>query len=437
MLASGAVILVIADLASLVVLPAFAWAALLVPYVLLNAPRLRLSAGAVLTVAFGLALFCILTGTASPGPALGGAGFFFALLVILQILGRAATRSPDVVAGAEIIVSRPPGLRYLFLTFGAHLFGLFLNIGSVILMISMLSGRLKQESEETVRSLTLAVLRGFSGTPMWSPLSLSVLVLLSLIEGVSYWHLAPVGMLAATFYMLAGYRLDSGKRRVAGAKLLSPTEKRTLGRVLGRIACLIVGALALVVLFGLRLIDAVFLSALVVAAIWIGAQHLSPAGPRSSLWKDICEAASSMVNEASLICGSAFIGALLSTLIVGWGGFPGALSVAAAVAIAAVLPLAVVAGGLLAINPLITASVLAGTLDPAWPADGKFWLALPLVIGWGLTASGTPFNATILVTSRILGRNPIDIALRWNSRLTALSVVAAGLVAAAGLYLSQ
>lgn len=435
-LATGAILFVLAEISALTDIPAPAWATLLGAYVLINLSRVRLSAGAVLSVAFALAAFCVLTGIASTGAAFDGAGFFFALLVILQVLGRVATRSPDVITGAEIIVSRPPGLRYLFLTFGAHLFGLFLNIGSVILMISMLAGRLKEESEETARSLTLAVLRGFSGTPMWSPLSLAVLVVLSLVDGVAYWHLAPAGMLAATIYMLAGYGLDSGKRKVAGARL-SRRESLILARVIARIASLIFGALALVALFGLRLIDAVFLAALAIAAIWIIAQNIAPAGKPASPWNDISQAAASMVNEASLICGSAFIGSVLSTLVVGWGGFHGALTIPAAAAIAAVLPAAIVAGGLLAINPLITASVLAGTLDPAWPADGKLWLALPLVLGWGLTASGTPFNATVLVTSRLLQRNPLTIALAWNGPLTGLSVAAAGLVVATGFYLTQ
>jgi hypothetical protein len=442
---SGAItLLVIANAAaqvfSLAFLPDVLLAGLLLGYVALNASRVRRSGWAVLAAALALSAVALTYQPQEITPALKRAGLLFALFAVLALLSRISMRSPDVVRGAEIITSRPPGIRYLFLTFGSHVFAVFLNFGAVAVMMSMLATRMDElKRRGLVRSLSLAVLRGFAATPFWSPLSLSLVVTLSIVRDVSYAEVAPFGVPAALAYLLAGYFLDrsSGISQAQRSGLPSREEGRVLLRVGARIGALLATVIGLAWLVAIRFVDAVLLAVLAMNVVWIAAQKMGRDGGQVRPWGDLTLSGRTIANEVVLISSAGFIGSIASHLLADLHWLESGLSAAAAGLAAFLIPWAVFAAGTLAINPIISGSLVAGLLDPVWPSAAKPWLVLAILAGWGITAAGTPFTANMLIAARIAERSPLEMSYRWNGALTASSLVIASVIVALAVLLAS
>jgi len=414
------------------------WAALLIPFLLLNADRLQF-AGWLLFVAAMLAAVAgaVFSGT-DIGPAMTSAGFLFALLVVLQALGRVASQSRIVIRGAEIILSRSPGSRYLMLTFGTHLFTIFLNVGSVILIMSMLGPRVRDSDDGIVRPLALAVVRGFAAASFWSPLSLSMIVLLSLIDGIPYYVMAPLGLASAAVYLFAGHLLDARKAgETQSGTALTRADVGTLSMITAGVAGLVLVSYILVLVLGIRLIEAVFISAFIATLVWVGLLKLRGAQQRKAPGiVEMLLTAPRMTNEIAIICGSVTIGTVASAAIPHWHAQTGDAATILFPLLAAAIPWVLVAFAFLAINPLVSGTIVAGVLNTAWPESAKLFLLLTIVWGWAAAASSSAFNVNVRLVALAVNRTPFKVAIPWNFRLTAVSCTMSGLACALGTYLS-
>ena len=95
-----------------------------------------------------------------------------------------------------------------------------------------------------------------------------------------------------------------------------------------------------------------------------------------------------------------------------------------------------VGAGLWAVNPIVSASILLGVLHPLVPEPALIWLALAAIMGWGITASSSPFTANVLITSRIMGLDGGQLVRRGNLKLTVLALLAVGLFCATAVFIS-
>lgn len=155
--------------------------------------------------------------------------FLAAFLVALGLLSRAASRAPDIRKAATVVANRPRGARYLFVTLGTHIFGIFLNFGAASLMATLLAQtRETLEKQNAVEDLTLSMLRGFGAMPMWSPLALSTIITLSILPEVDYFQILPYGLAAAALYLGAGYLASRGTRTVPPPDADQPTISRAM-----------------------------------------------------------------------------------------------------------------------------------------------------------------------------------------------------------------
>jgi hypothetical protein len=395
-----------------------------------------LKRGGLIVIAIAIALFglaWIITGEASRN-GLSSAGFLFIFLMVMQHMADLAARSPRISEAAELIVSRPPGQRYLFVTFGTHIFALFLNIGAVILITTLLSSRLKGASEASQRSLAVASSRGFASTALWSPVSLCSLIIFTHVTGVTYAQFVPYGFLAVLVFLLTGYWLERGRRSaVVNTEGLSLDDTIKLLRVVGLAMILVVGGLVWVSVFDVRLIEAMFSVVFILGAIWtvlfVRAGHTSV----GSLVRDYTRATSGLANETAIISGATVIGAAASALVGQWVGFQSELSAATATWVAALIPVTVFAAGLLAINPVVTVTVLASSLNPVWPEAAKMVLVLAMTWGWSISGGGTPFTANVAIAAQKFGQTGFTVAMKWNGVFLLIMLTAATLAAAAGM----
>lgn len=419
-------------------LPPAVWVAIFAAYFAVNGSVLKRSGGIILSASLVAFIFAWTILGHAYWEGISRAGFLFVFLMLMQYMADLAGHSPGIARAAELIVSRPQGQRYLFVTFGTHVFALFLQIGAVILIMSLLASRLKDAGEATVRSLTIAGMRGFAATAMWSPLSLGILIVFAHVTGVSYGEFVPFGLACAALFMLGGYWSERGRRsRVVDSTPMTRSEWGVLLRVVAIAVMLVLGGLAWVAWFKVSLLEGMFTVVLILGALWSAVSLATGDLTWSAIGSRFERAGASLANEVAVITGATIIGAVASGLISEGTGLQGAaIAPATAAGIALVAPAAIFAGGMLAINPVATVTFLVSALNGVWPEPSKLWLVFDLTWAWSMTAGATPFTANVLMTAQKMRTDGFTIAIRWNGRYTLSVLVLLSVVAAIGTYLS-
>lgn len=370
--------------------------------------------------------------------ATGGLGrmtFLAAFLVALGLLSRAASRAPDIRKAAAVVANRPRGARYLFVTLGTHIFAIFLNFGAASLMATLLAQtRETLEKQNAVEDLTLSMLRGFGAMPMWSPLALSTIITLSILPEVDYFQILPYGLVAAALYLGAGYLASRGTRTAPAPDADQPTISRAMPpmpdqiillRVVARVALLVAVAFVLHVAADLSMPASVLLAVLGFSLAWWAIQLAAQLAP--GLHRELSATAASGVNEIVIVSCAGFLGEVIAWFVSSFDGALPAPPDALVPALIALVPLGMVLGGHMALNPIVSASILLGVLHPLVPEPALVWLALAAIIGWGLTAASTPFTANVLISTRIMQLEPAPLLRRGNLKLTVLSLAALGI----------
>lgn len=375
------------------------------------------------------------------------AAFLISLIAALLLLGRIFGRARDIRECAAMLVSQPQGARYLAITLGTHLLAIILNFGVIVLVSAFLSPqRDALERQGAAVALTLAMLRGFAAMPMWSPLALSVLITLALVPEVSYWHILPFGLCGGALYLLAGIVLDrrgaarrtavrgaqpAGISAAAGVRHLA---RPVLARVLARTVALVGGVIVLHWVSGLAMINSVFLLILCVIGWSALGEVINRAAP-SGLPGDLGAVGQEGVNELVILATAAFVGTVLTHYVQGIEDLMPLADWPMIALLGALVPAIMVACGAVAINPILSGTVLIGALKPIWPDATLHLLAVSVILGWGIASAGTPFTANILIAARSMEIAPNALAYGGNGRLTFLAVVGAGLgIAVASVF---
>ncbi len=413
------------------------WLAIFTVFAAVNARRIRLSGLFLLGTALAIAGALLALGQFPREAGIAQASLLFSLLLLVQYLGRMAEASEDVARGAQMIVSRPPGQRYAFLTIGTHILCIFLHMGGMLFVMTLLSLRQKTEDPETIRALALSAMRGFAATALWSPLSLSVVVILSGVTGVSYLQLAPIGFAATVAFLFTGYLMERRRRASMAVPMrLTREEWHIVLRLIAPVLLLIAAVMTSVSVFGLRLIEGVFSASLVMGGLWtltLAARRLLD---RRNLLRAASTVTASVTNEVVIICSAVAIGTLAASALMDSGQFSQGLGPREAVLAAGLVPLLIVAGGVVALNPLVMVTLLAGTLNAIWPEEAKLWLALTLSWGWAAATCGTPLTANMLLAAQRLKVSPYTMAFAWNGRFTLLTTGAGIVILVLGTWIS-
>lgn len=167
---------------------------LLVIYLVMEWPRIQRNGRVMVSVA-GVLTLAVAGSIADPLGAVGRAldqGAFFAAFFANQFFLREPARtSPVVRRCASFFIDQPPARRYGLLTVGGYLFGIILNLGVLSLLGLMVkrrntlaaAGGNEEIRQIRERRMVLPVMRGFSASPLASPLSLAMAVLLSMLPG--------------------------------------------------------------------------------------------------------------------------------------------------------------------------------------------------------------------------------------------------------------
>ncbi|WP_417515360.1 hypothetical protein [Marinobacter sp.] len=348
------------------------------------------------------------------------AGLVLAVMLLSSVLGRTS----DLQQISASLFQGNPVVRYLSLSFGTSLVSVPLNFGSVAVVGSLVGERVRSSGDSpATRNATRAVLRGFGVSPTFSPLSISVVLTLTLLPGLGSLDLLLLTVPFSAALVLCGliWREPESVQQMdvpEGSAGLAPWL---------RFGALILAICAGVFLLGQRYqlsyAHAVTLSC--IAAV-LGARVLAWSRKTNPPLVNM----SNVSNELAIVGGSAFIGSVISGAVLGQiSGDPNVPAWLWPV-IAACVPWVFFAAGLAGINPIVIGTLAGGILGVIWPADALIGLGIGMVTGWGITAFGTPFAANALIMERLTGYRALDASFRWNLRLSLAGLTAASLLAA-------
>ena len=414
----------------------------LIAYIAVTWPRLRTNARVMVSISAVAGLWTALhTGAwGAVGSGLVRACFYPAFLAALGFLRDAAASSPMVERAGRYLVHQPPGRRYVALTFGGHVFGILLNIGGLALLASMLkqvntlesAGGDVQRLELREKRMILAVIRGFHSMAMWCPLSITVALLFSLTPDASWRDYAPYGLGMTAIFLSIGWLFDylQFPRGQAKPVALDPQGWRAAVAMIAQVGAITVIAFAMEQLTGVRFTVHVLVVVPLFAFGWMMVQNAA-LGPVESarvsattLAGRAARAFPGYANEMSLFFTSAFLGSLvplllppdlLPAVISSLKLTPGALSV--------LIVLGVAGLSFVGVNPMITITLIIGSLAHS-PAAGlsPLKLILTTIGAWSMSNGVSPLNGSMVLLGSVMQRPSETITLRWNGGFALLSL---------------
>ncbi len=363
--------------------------------------------------------------------ALSRASFIAALFTALVAIRSAAMTDPGIVECGRFLAGQPPSRRYLALTLGGHLFGLVLLYGAISLLGGLATESTAGEADEEIRRIRtrrmlVAIQRGFVSTLMWSPLSFSVAITLSVVPGASWAGSLPLCALGALGLAGVGWALDSlFKPGLSSAR--PPIPHHAEGAWLHNLRPLYILLGAVLILTGavhfatdVRIFGAIIGVIPLIALVWTA---LQPAAEGEWIASPALRAKSFALRDVPDLKGE------LTLLIM--AGFIGSLgaSVAAPVVQASGLDLTEIPAtvllvglfwiipitGQLGMNPILAVSLL-GPLLPSPEVLGitPAVMVFALTGGWALSGATSPYTASVLLVGVYGKVTPTHVGLRWN-----------------------
>ncbi|KGJ04844.1 hypothetical protein IT41_09290 [Paracoccus halophilus] len=363
--------------------------------------------------------------------AIASGSLIVALFTALSAIRSAAVSSQEILETGRFLARQPPGLRYVALTVGGHLFGLILLYGSIALLGSLATDSAAREPDPEIRRhrtrrMLVAIQRGFAATLTWSPLGFSMVISTSLVPGADWSLVALPCLVSAGLLMFGGWALDTAfKPRLSQPAPPRPPETGRwlihLRPLLILLSAVIAGVVALRLLTGVEVIGAVMSLVPAVAIAWIFIQRL-PSGAGSLRYTGtriagfVTRELPGYRGEILLLFMAAFIGSLGSFLLVPLMADLG-LDLSAVppmlilVALIWIIPLT----GQLGMNPILSVSLLVPLLPPPEAMGVSPAVVVGAITGgWALSGVTSPFTASVLLAGSLGQVPPRHAGLVWN-----------------------
>lgn len=419
---------------------------LLAVYLMLEWPALAGNARAILAVALVMTVAYVVlfdTPLAALTKAADTAVFFAAFFANQFFLREAARTSPLVRRCASFFVDQPPSKRYALLTVGGYLFGIIVNLGVLSLLGQMIA---KYNTVQAAngnaeihhwrqRRMGTALLRGFSVTPLASPLSLSLAVVLTALPGLAWSVMALSGFACGMALLSLGWLFDRlGAPRhlsgLAGAPAVRHDYRSLLG-VVAIVLCVLAMAKGLEHFADASPSRAILLAVPAIGMVWLSWGYVRRvphmAGPL--ILRRVRDRATisfpAFRSEVAVLSGAGFAGTLFSAFVP-----PDLLS---AVLTSHLLPtpllppallLMVVGCGLVGINPIVLATIGAASLGAVHDADLPMEMcALALMAGWALAINSSALTASAMLLADVLKLPSPRRLMTWNAAYSATATL--------------
>lgn len=343
---------------------------------------------------------------------------FFLMFAAVAWLRLPADRSPSLRNIQERAVNQPPGRRFAILALASHILGSVLNMAG----ISLMSGVMRDVADPVLRRrLTCAVMQGFTAASCWTPFFIAMTVVLSVIPGLRWSDIAPIGFLAAVLLGLLAWGMDRVFYRNRTAVNDSPHA--TSGGSFDWRALIIPPTLFASVIFmveGLHISIPVALALVtpIYGALWLlvqtaGRAHVSAVA--GELTRYVFHTAPGLRSEVFMFLSANMLGTGVATALPPetMKAAMDALNLSPQASICLVMAgiLVCAAAGL---HPIIIFVLVGEVLPPDVLGVSPVVLGAALLAMWGLGAGTSPFSATTLYMARASSSTIWRVAWLWN-----------------------
>lgn len=361
-----------------------------------------------------------------------------ALMASVMLLARCAMRSRAVhVIGANLR-AQGPARRYGSFTFAGQLFAAMLGMAGANIVMVMAAPPGEKPGEHKTSAI-VAIMRGFSSASYWSPMFGNMAILLTLYPTLRWIEVFPVGVAVAQLTAVVGillHRFEAQHANTDEAEAPPAGMAAAAFPLLGAMLAFLAAVLAASRQLGISTTAAiVLLGPWIAIALNIAMSHRGmriKEGVRR-LREDMLRFPG-LASEAILfiaagcagsVMGDAFPSSWVSGIGAALGGFP-AFGIA-------FLMFGIMGIALMGIHPVLTAVFLASTITPDVLHLSPLVHVSAILIGWGLTASVTPFSVLSLTAARYTGEGlyRISLARNWLFALVNAVLACAALTAAA------
>lgn len=370
------------------------------------------------------------------------AQLFLSFITAIMVLREPAFRSQLLQSAGNFIVRQRQGRRVLMLLLGSHLFGLMMNMGSVVLLGSIASSQRREGTaghSYSQRQSALAIIQGFVTTMLWSPLSLALVVVLSQVQGATSSMITPLGLLGVLCMFALSFAVSQLEVRLRRNKpepvflqdRVEPGVDGSFLKILIRVILLVVAIFAAITLLStvasVPVPIAVTLAIPIITLAWLLVQShgdiaLCFRGPVANM---IFKTLPSQSSEVGILLVAGFMGPVLVALMPSAeiNDFLHSHHISPGVIVLAGF-FAIVVGGVLAVNPLISVTIVLGVLaNPTALGIHPAFLALSILGAWAVASALSPFTGVTIVTASMFGVKSTTLALVWNRLYGAIALI--------------
>ena len=364
--------------------------------------------------------------------------FLSAFFAALGFIRAASEKSGRIERAGRQLLAQPAGRRYLALTLGSNLFGLILSMGVVNLFGVMVKrgnptesgaegGKLRALRE---RRAMMAIQRGFSMVPTWSPLSIPIPIVLQAIPTLRWETLVPAALAGALLLLLAGWVDD--KLAFSGLESTRATDGSGGGSggwmVHAPFVLLVLGIFLASVLLektvGSSMVVGMMTCAPLAALLWMAGQasglgwKKGAASLSQRLNRQVTEVFPQYRTEMIIMFMAGFFGVLVRETLP-----PGAIQ--EGIRFLAISPrwlptityLLVIVLSNLALHPMLAVIILSSAMpNPVQMGISPLSMALAYLCGWGVGISASPYTICNLMIGQLTGKTAHYVAYRWNGR---------------------
>lgn len=422
----------------------------LLGYVLAEWPRLSPLARSMILCSLG-ALVVLPPLSAAPFQtlfeAMNRAAWFATFFGAMSYLREAAASSPMVLRCGETIISQSPAKRYATLSGGVFLIGVLLNMGVLHLLGIMVrqantleaSGGSSSIQAVRTRRMFSALTRGFATTPLGSPLTMTLALILSLVPGVEWQTVLPLGVVAMVLLHLLGWGWDrwtAPRHLGAGVGMKPPPggSWRPIAGFSGLVLAIFLAAVAVELAFALSLPLAILLVAPMAGLLWLVVQNgrlgvLPAIRVSTARFRHGAGQQFGAIRTEIIMMGSAGLQGTLLAKVIPTSVFVDVLNTMGLHGV----QVALLVMGLMVLLPqvginavLVATLILSSMAQPEVFGLSPTLLALAVMAGWTLANATSPVASTVLIMSQIAGVGPREAGWGWNGGFTLAAAVLLG-----------
>jgi hypothetical protein len=319
------------------------------------------------------------------------------------------------------LIAEPQARRYAALSIGANILGVIMSFGSPHLLGSMIRGGKMGQANDAERKSLIAIHRGFALSPGWSPISIPLAMGLSLSPGASTSTVLTVAFVTIVGLMVLGWVMARGTSASVASEKPNNGWSVQLG-LLGLVATIFIIIFGVVETMDIRLIEVVVMVLPMLALAWIAIQSrggsvlLSTTRFRRNIHDLLSISFPSFRMEVTILASAGLAGNLVAAAlpteqIAAWIS---ALSLPSAVIPALVVWL-VVLGGQVAMNPIVTVTIVGAILPaPLLLGADPSLVAASYMLAWSACVANSPYSLTTLITAGIGGVEGREVAYKWS-----------------------